>query len=255
MKKFIISTCMALALGATAASAQLTLNTMHPERPVSFGLRVGGNVSNTSTNQASLMPAIEMFSPDWRGGFTAGFVADLNIREYISVQPGIFYTSASHGSKSVSIGTDAEQPLPFASITSTTSVAHYIQIPILASLKLEAGPHIKLIAEAGPYFAWGFGGHEKYTVNRYDGNIGNPAFRPHKRDYFGHGNVAHSFDWGFKMGVGASFGKFLVSAHYLAGCRDVLRPEACVDLNANPMLRAGVKGYNKMWQFTAGYNF
>lgn len=255
MKRYLLSTCIAIVAGISSSSAQIVINTAPADRPVSFGVRIGGNVSNTSTNEASLMPAIEMYSPNWRGGVTAGFVADLNIRQYISIQPGIFYSSASHGFKRVSIGSDVDQPLPFASITTSTSVAHYIQVPVMASMKFECGPHIKLIGEVGPYFAWGFGGHEKYTVNRYDGNTGNPADRRHKRDYFGNGGVSHRFDWGFKMGAGVAFGDFIISAHYLAGCRDILGTDACNDPNADPMLRAGVKGHNKMWQFTAGYNF
>lgn len=253
MKRKLICAIAAIACAITA-SAQFVINTAHPERPVTFGVRVGGNVSNTSTNEMSLMPAFGMYSPKWKGGVTAGVVADLNIREYISIQPGFFYSSAAHGFKRMSIGPD-EVGTEFVTVTSSNSLAHWLQVPILASFKVECGPHIKLFAEAGPYFAWGIGGSEKYSTKRYTGVPGTPGNIEHKRDYFGAGGVSSTFDWGFKMGVGVSFGRFQLAAHYLAGCRDVVKPSACIDPNADPMLRAGVDGYNKMWQFTAGINF
>ncbi len=254
MKKYLISICVAVIFGISPTAAQLVINTAQPERPVTLGVRAGGNVSNTSSNEMSLMPTFGMYAPNWKGGFTGGVVVNLNIREYISIQPGFFYSSASHGFKRMSIGPN-EEGYQFVTVTTSNSTAHYFQVPVMASFKMECGPHIKLLAEAGPYFAWGVGGNEKYVTNRYNATPENPADRTHKRDYFGSEGVGYTFDWGFKMGVGVSFGRFVIGAHYLAGCRDVLRPTACIDPNSNPMLCAGVKGYNKMWQFTIGYDF
>ena len=260
MKKQILAIAAAMAVGTSAVSAQFTINTAHPERVITVGVRAGGNVSNTSSNESDLLPAINMYDGEWKGGFTMGVVADLNIREYISIQPGVFYSSASHGFKRMSIGRTLpteEYPVgtDYATATSSSSTAHYFQVPLLVSFKVEAGPKIKLIAEAGPYFAWGLGGHEKYSIKNFDGSPAGGATPTHKRDYFGRGGISRTYDWGFKMGVGVMFDRISINAHYLAGCRDVLRPSACNDPNADPMILAGVDGYNKMWQFTLGYNF
>ena len=67
----------------------------------------------------------------------------------------------------------------------------------------------------GPYFAWGFGGANKYTV--YGTSDTEPTApqvigRDFKSDCFGDKGMVQTYDWGLKMGLGV-----LVMQHYYIG--------------------------------------
>lgn len=269
MKLQLLTLAAAAALCSAPAAAQFSIDTSAPQRLVTVGVRVGGNVSNTSSNETDLSSAIRMYTPSWKGGMTLGVVADINLREYISIQPGLFYTYASHGFDRLTVGYETAHPedptlIEYASATSSTSRLSYFQLPIMVSFKMNMGPKVKVLAEAGPYFQWGMGGTERFSREVFKGNPvvpGEDASAPkHERKYFGNGHVAGVYDWGFKMGVGVMFSHISLNVHYLAGCRNVLKHTAFDDYPqpapGEPAAGLpGLKGYNKMWQFTLGYNF
>lgn len=224
--------------------AQLTVDTSLPDQVFGIGIRMGGSVSNTSSNQAQEVNSVKTYVGDWKGGFTAGAVVDINLREFFAIQPGFYYSSSSHGY--VSTGTNADN---FAYVINSTSTAHRFRVPILASFRFNLGNDVKLIAEAGPYFDWGFGGNQEYNYNVFDGT--DPSKDLHKRSYFG--NVSRRYDCGLEFGVGASYGRYSLHVHYLAGARNVVLPNSCVDPGATSAECNRLSGHNKMWQFTIGY--
>ena len=90
MKKLLLSLAVC---GATlSASAQDFFSTDDPETLFNLGVRVGINTSNrTLSNSIGNIWNIN----SWGTGFDAGVVADINFKNYISVQPGFFYESRS----------------------------------------------------------------------------------------------------------------------------------------------------------------
>ena len=71
-----------------SASAQEFFDTGEPEEVFELGARLGINTSNSVTKK-DFAPVYNHCS--WGTGFDAGIVANLNILNYISVQPGFFF--------------------------------------------------------------------------------------------------------------------------------------------------------------------
>ena len=76
---------------------------------------------------------------------------------------------------------------------------NYIRIPILASLRLGVAELAQVQIDFGPYFAWGFGGANKYTV--YGTSDTEPTApqvigRDFKSDCFGDKGMVQTYDWG-----------------------------------------------------------
>ena len=124
-----------------------------------------------------------------------------------------------------------------------TQKANFLQIPILASLRLGVPQLVQVHIDCGPYFAWGWGGSNKYK--KYDSSTGELVVTNGKQPYFGDSTFALSdrYDYGLKSGVGVmAMEHFYVGAHYQYGFRNVMKGN-------------GQKGHNKMWTFSVGYNF
>lgn len=252
MKKHLLTAITALLIGSAAARAQFVIDTAQSEQPIGVGLRAGVNVSNVSTNEKSLMPSIFDRSSHWRAGFTGGAVIDLRIRNFLALQPGFLFETRSASYMRTSIS-------PADLMTATMGQWNYttIQFPVLLSFRMQYGSDYEVQLDFGPYFSHGLGGSEKYTVTEFDGD-GEPDSATYKGPFYGadRGGMANRFDWGFKMGAGLQVARhFYLGVHYLAGCRNILTPDASSDPNADDMMRAGACGRSRAWEFTLGYNF
>lgn len=252
MKKYLLTAISALLLGSATTRAQFVINTAPADQPIAVGLRAGVNLSNVSSNEKSLMPAIFDRSSHWRAGFTGGAVIDLNFCKFLALQPGFLIETRSASYMRTSIS-------PANFMTATTGQWNYttIQIPVLLSFRMQYGSSHEVQLDFGPYFSHGLGGSEKYTVTEFNGDAVIDA-STFKGPFYGadRGGMANRFDWGFKMGAGLQVARhFYVGVHYLAGCRNILTPEASSDPNADAMMRAGACGRSRAWEFTLGYNF
>ncbi len=124
---------MGLLLGwALAASAQ------HPYRaarvrklPVSFGLRLGFNYSNTNFNQGAPVPATPV-ATNWQPGFLAGALVQLDLTNQLALQQE--YAFAQQGGEVQSTGTRYRM--------------RYLSLPLL--LKYRVAERLALVA--GPQF-------------------------------------------------------------------------------------------------------
>ncbi len=245
MKRIFGIISVLVCLCAASAHAQLRIDTSDAERPFNVGVRVGLNTSNLSSNQLDLVPELHSTSVDWKAGFTGGVVVDILMRNFFALQPGFFFETRSCAFSHVQqIGSPEALQLMEGTQSST-----YFKIPILASFRVLVTDDIEWQMDFGPYFSFGLGGNEKYTYvspgQEYHG-------KEFKRDYFGDKGFVRSYDWGFKMGMGLNVMRhYYVGIHYEAGCRNVLLPNA---YNPEPALY-GLKGHNKAWDFTIGYNF
>lgn len=246
MKKFLCSIAVMLAAAAPASQA-IELDTGNPERPFAVGVRVGANCSNLSSNYTSSMWDVSTFDSQWKAGFMAGVVFDLNIKKYLVLQPGFFFETRSNDYLMVKINKDEPSMANWNGSYSST----YFKIPLMMSFRLALTPTVEWQTDFGPYFQFGLGGSEKVDI--YSLSAGDPAELKiiddrYKRDYFGGDGFVRDYDWGFKMGTGMVLMQhYYIGIHYEAGCRNVMKP---VEGS-----RSEVNGHNKAWDFTVGYVF
>lgn len=217
----------ALLLGAQLANAQELFDTSEPDEYFNLGVRLG---LNTSVNTTSKDAGFNLRNHNsWGLGFDAGVVANINIRNYISLQPGFFFQSRSGDFTYVAEGTTTGTTRDWEVVCGHTR-RYAFDIPILAVIHLNLSEDVRLNGEFGPYFSF---------------NLKTDA----DATYFE--NVAHqqldlrhkALDFGFKMGASLNFATHYVAGiHYLAGCGNAWK---------SPLMG----GKNKAWTFTIGYDF
>jgi len=102
--------------------------------------RIGATAGlNVSTYTGDVSDAV-----DFKAGFQAGLVVDLGITESFSVIPELLFSQRGAKFK----GGNVSQTL------------NYLQLPINAAYKLEAGYGSKVIIFAGPYLGYGISGSD-----------------------------------------------------------------------------------------------
>lgn len=247
MIKRLLTVVAALAMiGSQAVKGEMRLDTSDAVRPFNIGVRVGLNTSNLSSNKLDLVPDMASSSVDWKAGFTGGVVVDVMLRNFFSLQPGFFFETRSCSFQHI----ENPEGATSVNVVEGSRSSSYFKIPLLASFRVLLSDDVEWQLDFGPYFSFGIGGNEKYSTLE----PGNPSARPvsYKRPMFGDNGFVRSYDWGFKMGMGLNlFSHYYVGVHYEAGCRNVLLPNA---YTGSPVLY-GLKGRNKGWDFTIGYNF
>ena len=198
-------------------------DTSKPETPFGLGVRLGLNASNQTRSDHNLTSNLD----GWGTGFNAGAIFDLNIRNYISIQPGFFFESRSNNYTYIyNADINSNHKIEYG------HTRHFsFKIPIVASFRLNPADNVSLHLDLGTYFSYGFAGSDNGTViDKYTYEDG----------YFDNRN---NFDFGFKMGMGLKFMKhYYAGIHYEAGVLDVWKDKALC-------------GRHKAWTFTIGYDF
>lgn len=199
-KKFLLLSFAALSISFAAMSQ------------ARVGIKAGWNLSNITTDNAGNTKDSRSLS-----GFNVGAIVDLPlVPKILSFQPGVFYTT-----KGTKVDLSTNTTTTFSKFTTNPS---YIEIPLNFVAKLPVGPNARLFAGAGPYFAFGVAGKNKYETTiagvttsssskiKWDDdtpfNNGDPnqGFDKLKR-----------FDWGGNVQIGAEISNFLISAQYGIG--------------------------------------
>ena len=232
MKKLIIASILALS-GIASSQAADFFDTSRPDNLFNLGVRVG---MNTATRNIKNDVFDVWNSNTWGTGFDAGIVADINFRDYISIQPGIFYESRSN--KYTYIYTNAvSQDGPTYVSQFGKDRSYTLQIPILCSIHFNLCDNIRWNVEAGPYF-------HIFLKNKVEGDLVYPVYKAQNATPTGLSAVKpSSFDFGIKLGTSIKFlDHYLVGVHYLAGC-------------LHPWKDGAIGGRNKAWTFTLGYDF
>ncbi len=221
-----------LSAGTLPAFSAEFFSTEPAEQLFNFGVRLGVNASNRTFPK-------ETFSAwnvnSWGSGFNAGVVVNLNMREYISIQPGIFFESRSGNySYSENYVNNKNESDYFTQLGRLRT--YNLIIPVMASFRFNIADNLQWLVEAGPY--------AQLKLHASDSNkiqvIDQPTpTSPLKLEY-AKSNFA---DWGFKLGTGISFNQhYSFGIYYLAGCSKVWK---------SPL----DGGLNKAWTFTLGYDF
>ena len=228
-KKFLLA--IIFIFGSISASASDFFSTEDANKFFTFGGRLGFNTSNRTMANSAFT---EWNHNSWGLGFDAGVVASLNFKNYLSIQPGLFFESRSGDyAYATAYITNMDKPDTFTEMGHMRS--YYLTLPVMAVVNFNLAENIRWSVEVGPYFQFCLqdSGHKNITVlDRY----------PQMNDYFQYNAENNSADVGLKLGTGLQFNDhYYVGVHYKAGfCNAWSKPEG---------------GRNKAWLFTIGYDF
>ena len=229
MKRLFL--CMAaLAVITIQIQGQRFLDTSAPSQFFTVGARVGINTSNCSFPTT---PSTLYNNNSWGTGFDAGVIANLNIREYLSIQPGLFFESRSGNYSYLYWYYDFKED--YQEYWDMGHQRSYnFTIPVMAIVKFKIMDKFKPMAEFGPYF--------QYTLKHNGDGIVVPYQVPQTTTFSTFVAKHNNFDFGFKMGIGLQFfDHYYFGVHYLAG--------------ASNSWKEPQGGKNKEWSFTIGYDF
>lgn len=236
MKKlFLLIIGFATLLGAGTVKAQPFFDTSDAAKFFTLGGRIGFNTSNRTFPGGSYS---NMTFTSWGIGFNAGVIANLNFKEYLTLQPGFFFESRSGNLVNI---------VDYYTGTSNTSAnrethyekdhlrAYYFTIPVMGIVHFNIAENIKWNVEFGPYLQIGLSESGQNDVAIFyrmpQGIAYNYYYAKHR-----------GFDVGFKMGTGLNiFEHYYIGVHYLAGMCNAWKDPA--------------GGHNKSWMFTIGYDF
>lgn len=216
---------------ATSVFGQEFFSKDEPKSLFNIGLRLGLNTSNRTFSK----DAFDQWNVNsWGTGVDAGCVVDINIRDYISLQPGLFVETRSGNYSYAQYYYDNNgKQLDFTQLGHDRSFN--VTIPVLASLKLNLTENVRLVAEIGPYVQYFIhdSASDKIQVIVHQTLPSDPI----KVKY------VHPvpLDAGLKAGCGISlFKRYSFFIHYMAGAKKAWKEP----FNG---------GKNKAWLFTVGY--
>lgn len=143
---------------------------------VSLSAQVGLNLSRFTN--------VELWN-SMRPGLNIGVIAEKPIFNSLAVKAGILYTMK--GAKGIN---DAI----FGGTLTTTFSPAYLEIPILASYRLQCSDDLRFAFDFGPYFAFGLHGKDK---KKYTGS---PVASDSDREIDLFTEQLKRFDFGFQLG-------------------------------------------------------
>lgn len=234
MKRIVLCAVTAMACVSGAVAADF-FSTEQSEKFITFGARLGVNTTNRTISD-NAFPGFYN-NESWGTGFDIGAVANLNFRDYLSLQPGFFFESRSSrytiiGPLGLADGTVADAALAGKNNT------YNFTIPVMAVIKFNITDNIRWNVEAGPYVSFVL--DSKHSSRRVIGSA-EPFFN----------SDAATVDFGFKLGTGFRFmDHYYIAAHYMAGCIDAWK-----DLELSNARSQNYGGVTKGWVFSIGYDF
>jgi len=243
MKKFI-TLMVAAAMTAGTSHAADFFSTETPSQLFNLGVRIGVNTSNRTVGSENMSGYNVQ---GWGTGFDLGVTADLNIRDYISIQPGVFFESRSNTYTFITPVATAGGPQLYEYLTSQAGTfnSYALTIPIIGSVRFNITDDIRWNVDFGPYVSFIFGSKLKNKVNHNSiDNGGIPAAGAEFKQ------KAAPVDFGFKFGTGIQILKhYSIGVHYMAGA-----VKAWKDTKAD-FGKYSYGGRTKAWVFTLGYDF
>lgn len=229
IKKIIAILILFLVFPPTLKATDL-LDTATAKKLFTLGVRVGFNTSNNTFPNTAL--AIYNYS-GWGLGFTGGVVANINIKEYFSIQPGLFLDIKSN--RYTMLYWYKDYATNYQEYWCMGSSRNFnFTVPVMAIMKFGVTDNLKFTGEIGPYIQL------KMKQTGYDIDV--PYQLPQTTLFDSYLSSRNNMDFGFKLGAGIlAYNHFYLGIHYLAGfCNSWKLP-------------AG--GHNKEWTFTLGYDF
>lgn len=242
MKKLLLP-ALTVMMGIFSSYAYDFFSTEKPETFFNIGARIGVNTSNRTVNA---VVGNNWNHNSWGTGFDAGVVADINIRNFISIQPGFFFESRSgaFAYRDVYEFNTPEEDFIWAQTQLGKGREYFFTIPIMAIGHFNILEDLRWNVEFGPYFqlklSSSFDGKFGYRDNDYSLSV---VDYPWDVISYNYKTKTSKFDFGFKFGTSLDICEhYYVGVHYLAGVLRAWDP-------------AMLGGRNKEWMFTIGYNF
>lgn len=231
MKKILLSALMVMA--AISIQAQDFFSTDKADEPFTFGARVGFNTSNRTVN--SSMVSVWNINA-WGTGFDIGAVANINIRNYLTIQPGFFFESRSGSFVYQNKVKDIEDHKEVYNTQRGKGRDYLFTIPVMGIIHFNILEDLRWNVEFGPYV-------QLKLKSTFDRKFSYPELLPDGAIYYNESVKTSKCDFGFKMGTSLDIcNNYYVGVHYLAGMLRAWNP-------------AILGGHNKEWMFTVGYNF
>lgn len=232
-------TTLALAAGmAASAGAADFFSTEKCDNWLTFGARIGVNTSNRTVSKDLITPYSRQ---SWGTGFNVGITADLNFRDYLSIQPGVFFESRSGDYTFQQELADGQKGV-YSVMQAGHRRSYNLTVPVLASFRFNITDDVRWSVDFGPYVSFVLDSSHKNKALLSNGDQGmfTPPFMPETKDV----------DFGFKMGTGLTIlSHYYVGVHYEAGVLDAYKD---VKIDGYKLIYGG---RTKAWLFTLGYNF
>ncbi len=220
---FSLILCIACIFSCGAADF---FSTETPSQFMNFGVRVGLNTSNVTASKK----AFNGYNHNsWGIGFNAGIVADINIRDYIAIQPGFYYETRSGNYAYQQLGTSGTTDYQLGHLRS-----YYFTVPILGSLRFNIADNIRWIVNFGPYLSFRLNTDMKPKVSY-------TTFDPDGSESAKVGKLSN-VDFGFRMGTGIKIYKhYYFGIHYNAAATRSWKDSY-------------LGGHNRGWDFMIGFD-
>lgn len=202
MKKII--SIIALALVGLHVQAQSLWDKSAPDDRLTFGLRAGVNFATTDADEANSTVT----------HYHIGLAVDYNIIKSFSISSGLYIVEKGFKGNYPELTRTVT-----AAYTDTKSnlTATYLQIPLMASWRIEAPSGVQFHINVGPYFAFGIGGSAVYKP--YDMTYA----REYDQDTFGDKGFWLRNDVGIKVGIGVLIKKAYAEVSYDYGLKNVAK--------------------------------
>ncbi len=238
MKKTVMMAFMALA-GLQMAQGADFFSTAGSEDKFSVGARIGVNTTNRTISDNALPYCYHKES--WGIGFNLGVVATFNIRDWISVQPGLFYESRS-GSYTLTGDPKGSGLMEgYNASVSGTRNSYNFTVPVMAVFNFNVCDELRWGVEVGPYVSLLLGSNVNVKAAITDSP--DSVFLPIPER-------ASAFDFGFKMGTSLTLHRrWYAGVHYMAGCAKAWKLLKVDNMEKN------FGGITKGWIFSLGYDF
>ncbi|TAG44224.1 MAG: PorT family protein [Cytophagia bacterium] len=186
------------------------------EAKFSLDLRAGANFATTTAK------AEQGATKTSRLGLNAGVYANYNVAPTFALQLGLVYSGKGYGEK---MGSDK-----------LNLTLEYLEIPLNAVYKIPAGNKVKVVINAGPYFALALGGKIKASTMGVDVST-DVKFGSDQDKIKG-------TDFGFNFGAGVEISdKFLVNLNYGLGLTNL----------SNDTSAGATKVNNRVFSVGVGY--
>ena len=201
MKKILL--LFATIIVGINVQAQSLWDSSKPDQTFTFGVRAGINFASSTEHEAT----------STRTGVHFGVSADYNIIKSFSISSGVFFVTKGFKGNFPEI----ELANPTKQTASSLS-ASFIQIPLLASWRIEAPSGVQFHVNVGPYYAYGIGGTTQYRP--YDMTFNWDVFN---QDTFGDKGFWKHQDIGLSGSVNVLIGHFTAGIGYEYGFSDVAK--------------------------------
>lgn len=229
LRHIIVLTICVLTSIAPSAAADF-FDTSNAGKAFNLGVRIGVNTSNRTVRKGVFS---QWNNNGWGTGFDAGAVCNLNFRNYLTIQPGIFFESHSG---SFAYITDMTSEASSGNFTQVGHLRSYsITIPVIVQVNFNITDRVRWSVDLGPYanFRLGSGG-DKIYLPAIGSTTENPIYASVSE---------RTLNAGIKAGSGIRVaGHYYFGIHYLAAM-------------CSPWKTKGMGGREKAWTFTIGYDF